>query len=359
LNFKQESPISIAGAGPAGLTAAIVLAKHGCKARVYEISPDVGHRMNGDFQGLENWSSDKDITSLLKNDIGIDINFLCAPYYGGDICAPGMGPLEIKSKKPIFYLVKRGAMGGSLDKGLKEQALSLGVEIIFNSRLNFAEGGTIIGTGPKRADFIAVGITFDTGMKDLATVVFNDEIAPKGYAYLLVNKGYGTMATVIYKDYKNEKKYFENMLNFFKNNKNLDIKNDKKFGGCGNFFLKDTNVEQKTIYVGESAGFQDCLWGFGMKYAIVSGYLAAMSIIKNSDYDLLWKKELKPMLETSLVNRYLFEKFGHTGYRYLAKGFAKGDPCDFLKYHYNQTFFKNLILPIAKSRYKSQIKDKN
>lgn len=358
MNFKQESHINIAGAGPAGLTAAIVLAKHGYKARVYEIHSDVGRRMNGNLQGLENWSSDKDAALLLK-DIGIDINFLCVPYYGGDIYAPEMAPLEIKSGKPIFYLVKRGAMGGSLDKGLKEQALSLGVEIIFNSRINSAEGETIVGTGPKGVDFIAAGITFDTETEDLATVVFNDEIAPKGYAYLLVNKGYGTMATVIYKDYKNEKKYFENMLNFLKNNKNLDIKNDKKFGGCGNFFLKDTNIDLKTIYVGESAGFQDCLWGFGMKYAIVSGYLAAMSIIKNSDYDLLWKKELKPMLETSLVNRYLFEKFGNTGYRYLAKRFAKGNPCDFLKRNYNQSFFKNLLLPIAKSRYKSQIKDKN
>lgn len=328
------------------------------KVRTYEMSPDVGHRKNSVFQGLENWSSDNDTPSLL-NGIGVDINFMCVPYCRGNIYAPKTDPLEIKSEKPIFYLVKRGGMRGSFDAGLKEQVLSFGVEILFGTHFVSVSGNGVIGIGSKKEDFIAVGITFDTEMKYSATVVFNDEIAPKGYAYLLVNNGSGTMATVIYRDYRNEKKYFDNMLKFFKSNiKELNIKNDKRFGGCGNFFLKDANVdidtnnvEQKTIYVGESAGFQDCLWGFGMRYAIVSGYLAAMSIIKNSDYDLLWKKELKPMLETSLVNRYLFEKFGNIGYKYIAKRFAKGDPCDFLKYHYNQTFFKNLLLPIAKRKY--------
>ena len=193
-------------------------------------------------------------------------------------------------------------------------------------------------------------------MNDRAAVVFDDEIAPKGYAYLLVNNGYGTAATVIYDDCKNEKKYFGNMLEFFKNNKPFNIKNEKRFGGRGNFFIGDTQVYHNKIYIGEAAGFQDYLWGFGMRYAILSGYMAANSIISGLNYDLLWKKELKPMLETSLVNRYLFEKFGNTGYRYLAKKFAKGDPCDFLKRNYNQSFLKNLLLPVAKSRYKSRVK---
>ena len=77
-----------------------------------------------------------------------------------------------------------------------------------------------------------------------------------------------------------------------------------------------------------------------------------MSIIGGSDYDYLWKKEIKPMLETSLVNRYLIEKFGNFGYRYLAKKFAEGDPCNFLNRNYKPSFLKSLILPIAKSRHK-------
>jgi NADPH-dependent 2,4-dienoyl-CoA reductase/sulfur reductase-like enzyme len=78
----MNETINIIGAGPAGLAAAIVLRKHGFPVKVYEMSSDVGHRLNGDFQGLENWSSEKDITEILK-DLGIETNFLCAPYYGG------------------------------------------------------------------------------------------------------------------------------------------------------------------------------------------------------------------------------------------------------------------------------------
>ncbi len=354
----MKETINIIGAGPAGLAAAIVLRKNGFPVRVYEMSSDVGHRLNGDFQGLENWSSEKDITELFK-DIGIEMNFLCAPYYEGNIYAPEMRPAEIKSERPIFYLVKRGNMPGTLDTGLKEQALSLGIEILFNHRLDKFDGSAIVGTGPKGADAVAVGITFTTAMKDQAIVVLDDNIAPKGYAYLLVNQGYGTMVTVLYREYRREKEYFERMMIFFKDHIDMDIKNEKKFGCFGNFFIWDTQIHHNKLYVGEAGGFQDCLWGFGMRYAILSGYLAAKSFIGGLDYDMLWKRELKPMLETSLINRYLFEKGGHAGYRYMTKKFAKGNPCDLLRRHCNYSFLKYLLLPIAKRKYESRVKDQN
>ncbi len=352
----MKETISIIGAGPAGLTASIVLRKHGFPVKVYEMSSDVGHRLNGDFQGLENWSSERDITDVLK-DIGIEINFLCVPYYGGIAYSPGMKPVEIKSDRPIFYLVKRGTMPETFDTGLKEQALSSGAELLFNHRLDTFDGKAIVGTGPKGADAIAIGITFNTETGNKAVVVLDDNIAPKGYAYLLVNDGYGTMATVIYREYRKGDEFFENMIRFFKNNFDITIENEKKFGGYGNFFMRDTQINHKKLYVGESAGFQDCLWGFGMRYAILSGYLAAKSIIEGSDYDSLWRKELKPMLETSLINRYLFERFGHAGYRFLIKKCTVINPCDLLRKHYNYSFLKHLLLPFARKKYESRVKD--
>ena len=142
--MNPKETINIIGAGPAGLTAAIVLRKHGYPVRGFDKSPDVGHRLSGDFQGLENWSSGKDLKELIK-DIGIEINFLCVPRYGGTLFAPGMKPAEIKSDRPIFYLVKRGAMAGTFDTGLKEKAQSLGAEILFNHRLDTFDGQAIVG----------------------------------------------------------------------------------------------------------------------------------------------------------------------------------------------------------------------
>ncbi len=350
--------INIIGAGPAGLVAAIVLRRHGLPVTVFDKSPDVGHRLSGDFQGLENWSSEGDVLGSLK-DIGVDVNFLCAPYSEGTIYSVGMDPVQVKSGKPMFYLVKRGSMAGTLDTGLKEQALDLGAEIIFNRPMEHITGKSIVSIGPRGGDVIAVGITFDTSMEDTAVVVLDNDIAPKGYAYLLVNQGYGTLATVLFREYRKGEECFSKLRRYLDSLMELDIKSEKHFGGFGNFFLRDTLARQNKLYIGESAGFQDCLWGFGMRFAITSGYLAAKSLIDGSDYDTLWKKELKPMLETSLINRFLFEKLGHAGFRFLTKKFAGGDPCNFLIKHYNYSPLKHLLLPIAKKNFTNKVTDKS
>ena len=357
--MNESEQVSIIGAGPAGLTAAIVLRKQGFPVRVFEKASDVGHRLNGDFQGLENWSSERDITDILR-EIGIGINFLCVPYYAGTVyAAPSMKPLKVTSEIPIFYLLKRGAMTGTLDSGLKEQALSLGVDIVFNKRIDSFDGKTIVGTGPKGAVGITMGITFNTSQKDMVEVIFNDEIAPKGYAYLMVYQGKGTIVSVIYREFKKINYYFDRTVHFFKNSLEIDVRNEKNFGGYGDFFIPDTQVLKGNLYIGEGAGFQDFLWGFGMRYAILSGYLAAKSLISGSDYDEMWKRELKPMMETSLVNRYLYEKFGHAGYRYIARRAADNDPCGFLRGHYNPSLLKRLVLPLAKARVSKGDKEGN
>ena len=45
-------------------------------------------------------------------------------------------------------------------------------------------------------------------------------------------------------------------------------------------------------FIGEAAGFQDCLAGFGMIYAFKSGFLVARSIIEDLDYESLLKRDV-------------------------------------------------------------------
>ncbi len=344
-----NEPVNIIGAGPSGLTAAIILRKHGFPVRIFEKASDVGYRLNGDFQGLENWTSGKDVVDLLK-DMGIAINFLCIPWNEGTVYAPDMEPVFVTSSRPVFYLVKRGSMEGTLDNGLKEQALLLGAEIFFDRRIKNFDGKFIVGSGPRHAVGITYGITFSTTSDDMVAVIFNDDIAPKGYAYLIVYQGAGTMVTVLYSDFRKVNECFEGMRSFFLEKTGVEISHAKEFGGYGDFFIRDSQMQNGNIYIGEAAGFQDFLWGFGMRYAITSGYLAAESIISGSDYDRLWKRELGPILRTSLVNRYLYERLGHFGYRYIAKNAARSDICNFLFRHYKPSIFKNVLLPLAYMR---------
>lgn len=66
-------------------------------------------------------------------------------------------------------------------------------------------------------------------------------------------------------------------------------------------FIPKTAIKGGHLLVGEAAGFQDVAFGFGIRYVILSGYLASKSIIEKINYDKLWKEmfldELKKLKE--------------------------------------------------------------
>ena len=350
--------IEIVGAGPAGLVAAINLARADFKVTIYEEKPDVGHRFHGDFQGLENWSSEEDAVVLLER-VGIQINYTCQLYNELTVFDANLNKRIIRSQRPLFYLVQRGGWPGCLDYGLMEQASRSGIEIVFNKRVDKLESGGIIGIGPRAADAIAKGIIFNTTMEDTAAAILDDKLAPKGYAYLLIYKGKATMATCMFRDFKNEREYFERTMETFKKVfPKLNITDAKEFGGYGNFFFDKPAFENGKYYVGEAAGLQDCLWGFGMRYAMTSGFLAARALIENKDYEALIRDNLIPMQKASLVNRFLFEMLGNNGYRYCINYLAGGNAMEKIKKLYNPSFLKTLLYPVASWRYKSRLIDK-
>lgn len=356
----SNEQIHIIGAGPAGLVAAINLARNDYSVTVYEMKEDVGTRFNGDFQGIENWSSDEDALAFLAA-IGISVNFRCTPYNNGVFFNPDEEQNVLNTSRPFFYLVERGTNAWSLDQGLRQQAIDAGVVFKWNQRITHAPAGkVIISTGPRAADAIAKGIVFSTSHKDYYAGFLGDKIAPKGYAYLLVNQGKATFATCLFEDFKSSSIIFEAALERMKKNIKIDIKEPKNFGGYVNFSLNETLVKKNRIYyVGESAGFQDILFGFGMRYAMHSGYLAAKSIIEGISYPELCHKHIIPKMKTSLVNRWLFNRLHDTGYSLmLNKLKRKADVIPLLKSQYNPSWYKTTLLPVAKKTFKNRLEDK-
>lgn len=188
--------ITILGAGLSGLTAGINLARRGYEVDVYERNEDVGMRFNGDIQGFENWSERKDILEELR-EMNIESSFDCDPFSKVTLtnCSKTK---EINSRRPLFYLVKRGSFCGTIDYGLKAEALKLGVNLHFRRTLSLDEAD-IVATGPTnwKAPGIVKGIVFNTDVADTAIAVFNNNLAFKGYSYLLIAKKYGCMCTVV------------------------------------------------------------------------------------------------------------------------------------------------------------------
>ncbi len=212
----KNKTVTIVGAGPGGLTAAINLAQNGYEVNLYEQNGDVGLRFNGDFQGLENWSDNEDTINILSR-LGIKVNFLCYPYFGEDcqFIGPNGKKVKVKTSRPLFYLVERGTDNNSFDQGLKRQAEEASVNILWKQRLeSIKDEYVIVGTGPKAADAIAKGIVFKTSHKNISVGFADNRIAPKAYAYLLVNNGKATFATCMFEDFKNEKIYFQRRCKF-------------------------------------------------------------------------------------------------------------------------------------------------
>lgn len=360
--MNDEKSVTIVGAGPAGLTAGIVLKKYGYEVNLYEQNSDAGIRFNGDFQGLENWSDEEDTLNIFDR-IGIKVNFLCHPYYGDDchFIGPNKKRFRIKTSRPLFYLIERGMNNSSFDQGLKKQAEDAGVNILWGKKLESTGNNlAIVGTGPKAADAIAKGIVFKTSHKNISIVFADNKIAPKAYAYLLVNNGKATFATCLFEDFKNAQMYLERALQVLNRSIDIDINDPKEFSGFANFFNEPIlSKGNKIFYVGENAGLQDALWGFGIKYAMLSGYYAAQSIINNKDYAELCRESLFPKFRTSLANRFLFSHLYNPGYSYLFKCMAKmNDVIPALRRHHNTSFSKRIVYQIARKWYHTRMIDK-
>lgn len=358
--MAQTELIQIGGAGPAGLAAAITLAKAGRRVLVHETQGEVGHRFDGDFQGLENWSAQQDVLDHLR-ELGITTAFAMLPCDCGHAFDAWGEHYNLAGSKTLFYLVERGPGAGTLDTALLEQARGLGVEVRFNSRLDQLDGPGILAAGPKAADAIAVGYHFETAMRDGFWAILDDELAPQGYAYLLVMNGRGTVKSCMFSGFKQEQVYVERTVAAFQRLAGLEMVNPIPHGGAGNFRIPTRAITGVHPVVGEEAGFQDFLWGFGMRYAIVSGVLAARSLLEGEDYDLLWRRELEPQMWSSMVNRAIFGLLGNRGYRWVLRRnqTQRWDAHRALHAIYRPWPIKRLLLPWARRRYNSQRRDES
>lgn len=354
--MPTEKAITIVGAGPAGLVCAIVLAKADRKVIVREWHKDVGHRFHDDFQGLENWSHDQDALQDLR-DAGIDIGFAHVGVRRGVVFNSKDKPYDVGDAQPLFYLLRRGNRARTLDRSLLDQALAAGVEVRFNDRVQRASGDMVFAGGPRRADIIAVGKVFDTQMANGAWLALKPDLAPKGYAYLLVHQGRGTVASCMFTGFRNQAAHLSATLDFFERHAGLQMTNAKPFGGFGNTRLPRTAVQGGTPLIGEHAGFQDGLAGFGLRYAIYSGRLAAQSLIHGTDYTKAWKRSLQPALRTGVVNRFLFNLAGRHGIDFAVGHLAGQQTRSVLRQAYRPSALKTALFPLARYWFRAPLSD--
>ncbi len=333
--MAHQKTITVSGAGPAGLAAALHARHLGHQAIVFERRKDVGIRFHGDFQGLENWTSEHDVLLELES-LGIRTDFDYLPFHRVT-CFDPVGKAHVfHSRRPLFYLLKRGRIAGSLDYALKQQALDAGIDIHFGQSIRQLPQGGIVTHGPQRADVIAAGFLFDTDMPDGAWAVVNNDLAPGGYGYVLVAGGKGTLASCMYADFHRERNYVSRVVEFFEQAIGLDMQSPRRFGGAGNAVIHHQAHKGNIFYAGEAAGIQDALFGFGMRWAMLSGAMAARALLDGDadEYEHLLDRRIRRAMQASEVNRWLYQRLGNRGYRWVLNRHRGQDAGEWLQRGY-------------------------
>ena len=348
----KSEPIHILGAGLSGLSAAIILSKNGYDVHVHEIRSDSGARFDGDFQGLENWTGSKDFFDEMR-EWGLDPDsFKSDAFSVVDLIHPDDEITQPITDGVAFRVVERGTDEHCIDQGFKRMAIEAGATIHYRSKRK-PEECQIIAAGPKDSSAVAFGEIFHTDHPNHVSFQLNDKLAPGAYSYLIIIDGIGLICTCLWRKQKKSGRYLNETIAWYESHYELNRRPIKRVGGKGDFSLPDKYYHDGRYYVGEAGGLQDFMWGFGMRYAITSGVLAAKSILGEGDYESEVRKNLVPLIKISATNRFLMNRIGDNGFKMVARYWMrdqrkKGDGLEFMRWVYTPGIFRRMLWPVTK-----------
>ncbi len=341
--------VSVVGAGPAGLAAAIELARNGMQVTVYEAQASVGSRFHGDFQGMENWTTADDVRDWLER-LHLQLDFPHRPVNEVALVTPSLERYTVHGDRPLVYLVRRGPGPDTLDRHLEAQARRLGVQFRLRRRIEsrVGNGPTVWATGPASTQAVVAGIVAETSHPDQVVAIASDALAPRCYAYCIIWNRRATLATGLATRFREAWPCFEQARHAFERLGLTDFRAERRFGGRANIILGRPLQQDDQFWVGEAAGLQDYLLGFGLRYALLSGHLAARALLTGARYPDLLQRELGGQFRAGFVNRLIYNRAGERGYRWLIRWVArKGDVERRARRIYSMTFLHRALFPLA------------
>ena len=296
--------VNIAGGGIAGLSSAHLLKRNGYYPIVYEKESNIGKSRHGDYEGIENWIFPTEINSFFEQ-LGFNFSkihsFPISKFY---VHTKSNKPLSISQPQPFFHMIKRGYKKTDLDFQLYNQCKSSGVEFRFGQKA--PNDCNIIATGTSKAAAYIKGINFKTDLKDQIHLLLGNKFAPKGYAYLIILDGNATLATAFKKTKTKQKNIINKCKDYFESI-GLSIPEGNAFASRGSFSLP-FGPYQEPYKIGEAGGYQDYLFGFGIRMSMVSGMGAALYILGRQKEAKNVFRILNHKRRLSFINRFLYEK---------------------------------------------------
>ena len=319
----MNAPVSIIGSGLAGLSAAAVLSRAGRDVKIVDRAPHLGGYKGQDFQVIRNYGEDLGFVDSLTK-YGIDIKYK-HPVSSIVKYAPSGKSMEVTSDNgPLFYVVKRGKSAISLDSQIYSAIDKKHATFEYNRNASIMTGD-IIATGPIIRNLAGFGYTYEGIDLDADKIYFfmDNKYAPNGYIYVSpYGDGTASIASVSYDLNCNLKVFLDRFLenNPFMSKAVKSVTNTEVFSGYAYCNYPETAKVNDKLFIGAAAGFVEAARGFGVKYSILSGILAAQSMIEGSDYDKLWKDSFGKELLESISRHFLLSGLNNEGLERLVMG---------------------------------------
>jgi len=284
----MEGKVRIAGAGLAGLSAANVLGRAGRAVEVYERKSRLLPSSGPHTEGIRNYRT-RDVLNELS-EFGFDV----PPFSTVQRTIRRSPHSSNVLKGPAHYLFMRGRDDNTIDQILFRRAKQAGVVFHFDEELDPTDAD-IAATGPPRNQFniLGAGYTFSAEGSaldsDTAFALFDNDIAPAGYLVITPGIGFHSIYSVSWKDFAFDSLLVRTesafQLPWIQEILGTSHWTDKIHGRA--FCSEDpiaSAVRDGTMFVGEAGGFQDAVAGFGFRYSVITGCLAARSILEGTDY---------------------------------------------------------------------------
>lgn len=280
--------IRIAGAGLAGMTAALVLARAGRAVEVFDSKKELLPSSGPHSEGIRNYRATDALVELRS--VGFDLE----PFATVQRTVRASPHARTELMGPAHYLFARGREPDTVDQVLYARAAAAGARFHFGSPLGPGEAD-IVATGPPKdqTQILGAGYTFSAAgsplSRDAAYALFDNAVAPAGYLAITPGVTYHSIYSVSWSEFD----YGRLLADV---HKAFEVPWIREILGTSTFVgkihgrahvLPDPIASAErggALYVGEAGGFQDAVAGFGFRYAALTGGLAAQAVLQGEDY---------------------------------------------------------------------------
>lgn len=302
-----ECDVLVVGAGPAGLSAALLLSKNGFSTIVLERNKSPGPQQTS-YDITEGSRIRKILNEIRIKPLKISsISEWVSPNHS-----------FILDSKIEDYYFKRGPEKDSIENILLKKLPKKNACVLFESCIASldikkkqvtevtlkkphekitAKPKYIIGADGSESDlrkriqiktniyarFRGVGVIVKSKkLNEIphAKIYFDKRLAPGGYIYSGSIKNESFYCVVVDDIFSKEKKLRKNLKMFLEQNVNRQIITKNYFGGIGSSGVFNNHIKN-VLFIGGAALLHDPFLGYGLNYAVESAYIAAQAIIKN------------------------------------------------------------------------------